>query len=71
MYTVLFGYCDVDTSNFYDMIGPSRTLRNHNFKPFPTNYFLVVFFNRYVSDWNSLPSNVICESSPSIALILS
>ena len=72
MYTVLFGYCDVDTSKFYDVIGPSRTLRNHNFKLFPTNYFLVVnFFNRYVNDWKSLPSNVICESSPSIALILS
>ena len=28
-----------------------------------TNYFKYRFFNRYVSVWNSLPSNVICESS--------
>ena len=27
------------------------------------NYFKYRFFNRYVSVWNSLPSNVICESS--------
>ena len=28
-----------------------------------TNYFKYRFFNRYVNVWNSLPSNVICESS--------
>ena len=28
-----------------------------------TNHFKYRFFNRYVSVWNSLPSNVICESS--------
>ena len=31
MYTILFGYCDVEASKFYDVIGPSRTLRNHNY----------------------------------------
>ena len=75
MYPILFGYLDVDASKFYDVIGPSRTLRNHNFKlspqPFPTNYFLVVFFNRFVGDWNSLPSNVICGSSPNSFMSLS
>ena len=35
-------HCDVDASKFYDMIGPLRTLRNHDFKlrpqPFRSNY---------------------------------
>lgn len=56
MYKILFGYCDVDATKFYNIIGPSRTRSSHDFKlrpqPFRTHYFKHSF-NCYVSDWNS------------------
>ena len=63
---ILFGYCDMDASKFYHIIRPSRTRRNHDFKlrpqAFRADYFKYSFFNRYISEWNSLPSNVINKS---------
>ena len=56
----------MDASKFYHIIRPSRTRRNHDFKlrpqAFRADYFKYSFFNRYISEWNSLPSNVINKS---------
>ena len=35
-------------------------------KSFHTNYFKFSFFNRYVEDWNSLPSDVVKFNSLAI-----
>ena len=43
MYKIIFGHCDIDSSKFYDTVGPSRTRTNHNFKIRP-NYFTYLFF---------------------------
>ena len=52
---------------FFDFNVLSKTRRNHNFKIRPkktrTNYFNFSFFNRYITDWNGIPSNIIHASS--------
>ena len=54
--------CDKDPHRFFDFNVLAKTLRNHNFKIRPkktrTNYFKFSFFNRYITDWDSIPSNI-------------
>ena len=60
MYKIIFGHCDIDPHMllFY-FNGLAKTRRNHNFtKKSRTNYFKFSFFNRYISDWYSIPSNI-------------
>ena len=61
MYKIIFGHCDIDPHMFFYFNVLAKTRRNHNFKIRPkktrTNYFKFSFFNRYITDWNSLPSN--------------
>ena len=67
MYKIIFGYCDVDCSKYYDAVGPSRTRSNRNYKIRPkaayTKYFKYSFFNRYINDWNSLSSSGLSPTS--------
>ena len=60
LYKIIHGFSDVDYTRYIDLTGPTRTRRNHDFKIRPravrTNYFKFSFFNRYVNDWNSLPT---------------
>ena len=62
MYKIFFGHCDIDPHMFFDFNVLAKTRRNHNFKIRPTktriNYFKFSFFNRYITDWNSIPSNI-------------
>jgi len=62
LYKIIFGHCDIDPHIFFYFNVLSKTLRNHNFKIRPkktgTNYFTFSFFNRYITDWNSIPSNI-------------
>ena len=57
----------IDPHMFFDFNVLSKTRRNHNFKIRPkktrTNYFKFSFFNRYITDWNSIPSNIMHASS--------
>ena len=66
-YLIIFGHCDIDPHMFFDFNVLSKTRRNHNFKIRPkktrTNYFKFSFFNRYITDWNSIPSNIMHASS--------
>ena len=56
------------SGKFFDIVGRSRARFNHDFKLRPkivhTNYFKYSFFNRYISDWNFLPGDVV--NSPSL-----
>ena len=67
MYKIIFGYCDVDCSKYYDIVGPSQTRSNHNYNIRPkaahTNYFKYPFFNCYINNWNSLSSSVLSPTS--------
>ena len=67
MYKIIFGHCDIDPHMFFDFNVLAKTRRNHNFKIRPkktrTNYFKFSFFNRYITDWNSIPSNIMHASS--------
>ena len=67
MYKIIIGYCDADCSKYDDIVGPSRTCSNHNYKIRPkaahTNYFKYSLFNRYINDWNSLSSSVLSSTS--------
>ena len=62
-----FRHCDIDPHMFFDFNVISKTHRNHNFKIRPkktrTHYFKFSFFNRYIMDWNSIPSNITHASS--------
>ena len=62
MYKIIFGHCDIDSHMFFDFNVLAKTRRNHNFNIRPkktrTNYFKFSFFNRYITDWNSIPSNI-------------
>ena len=66
LYKIIFDFCDIDCNKFLDIVGRSRTRSNHDFKLRPkitnTNYFKYSFFNRYISDWNSLPGDVVNSS---------
>ena len=62
LYKIIFGYCDIDPNNYLDLIGQTRTSYKLRPKIFHTNYFKFSFFNRYVIDWNSLPSYVVNSS---------
>ena len=44
------------TTTLYFKITPKKTR---------TNYFKFSFFNRYITDWNSIPSNIMHASSMS------
>ena len=63
----MFGLCDINRSKYLDIIGESRTRSNHKYKLRPkhtrTNYFKFSFFNRHISDWNSLPYDVVETTS--------
>ena len=61
LYKIIFGYSDIDPNKYLDLIGP--TLRP---KSFHTNYFKFSFFNGYVEDWNSLPSDAVNFNSLAI-----
>ena len=67
LYKIIFGYIDINPNNYLDLAGPTRTRANHNYKLLPkayhTNYFKFSFFNRYIEDWNSLPSHVLNSTS--------
>ena len=67
MYKIIFTYCDVHCSKYYDIVGLTRTHSEHNFKirlkATHTNYFKYSFFNRYINDWNSLSSSVLSSTS--------
>ena len=63
LYKIIFGYCDIDPNNYLDLIGQTRTSYKLRPKIFHTNYFKFSFFNRYVIDWNSLPSYVVSSCS--------
>ena len=56
-------HCDIDPHRFFDFDVLAKTLRNHNFKT-RTNYFKFSFFNCSITDWNSIPSNVMHAPSP-------
>ena len=47
---------------FFDFSVSTKTRRNHNFKKRPkktrTNYFKFSFFNRHITDWKNIPSNI-------------
>ena len=47
---------------FFDFNVSTKTRRNHNFKKRPkktrTNYFKFSFFNRHITDWKNIPSNI-------------
>ena len=63
VYKIIFGLCNIDAATYFDIVRESRTRSNHkfNFKPnyARTNYFKFSFFDRYINDWNSLPSDVL------------
>ena len=63
MYKIIFGQCDIDPHTFFDFNVVAKTRRNHNFKIRPkktrANYFKFSFFNRYITDWNSISSNIV------------
>ena len=63
LYKIMFGLCDIDRFKYLDIVGESRTRSKHKYKLRPrhtrTNYFKFSFFNRYISDWNSLPNDVV------------
>ena len=67
LYKIMFRLCDIDRSKYLDIIEESRTRSNHKYKLRPkharTNYFKFSFFNRYISDWNSLPYDVVEATS--------
>ena len=67
MYKNIFGHCDIDPHMFFDFKVLSITRRNHHFKIRPkktrTDYFKFSFFNGYITDWNSIPSNIMHASS--------
>ena len=62
MYKIILGHCDIDPQMFFDFNVSAKTRRNHNFKirrkKTLTNYFKFPFFDRYLTDWNSIPSNI-------------
>ena len=62
MYKIILGHCDIDPRMFFDFNVLAKTRSNNNFKIRPkktlTNYFKFSFFNRYLTDWNSIPSNI-------------
>ena len=67
LYKIMFDLCDIDKFKYLDIVGESRTRSRHRYKLRPkhahTNYFKFSFFNRYISDWNSLPSDVVEATS--------
>ena len=67
IYMIIFGHCDIGPHMFFDFNVLAKTRRNHNFKITPkktrTNYFIIFFFNRYISDWNGIPSNIMYAPS--------
>ena len=67
MYKIIFGHCDIDPHMFFDFNVLAKTRKNHNFKIRPkrtrTNDFKFSFFNRYITDWNSIPTKIVHASS--------
>ena len=65
MYEIIFGHCDIDLYTFFyfNVHVLAKTHRNHNLKIRPkkisTNCFKFSFFNRYITDWNRIPSNIV------------
>ena len=56
-------HCDIDPRRFFYFNVLAKTLRNHNFKT-RTNYFKFSFFNRNITGWESIPSNIMHAPSP-------
>ena len=52
---------------FFDFNVLAKTRKNHNFMIRPkktrTNYLKFSFFNRYITDWNNIPTNIMHASS--------
>ena len=67
MYKIIFGHCDIDPHMFFDFNVLRETRSKHNFNIRPkktrTNYDNVSFFNRYITDWNSIASNIMYAPS--------
>ena len=70
LFKVIFGYIYINPNDYLDLVGPTRTKANHDYKLRPksyhTNYFKFSFFNRYIKDWNLLPSYVVNSTSLSV-----
>ena len=60
VYKIIFGLCDIDAAKYFDIVRESRTRYAR------TSYFKFSFFNRYINDWNSLPSDVLEAQSLSL-----
>ena len=70
LYKIIFGYIYINPNDYLDLVGPTRTKANHDYKlrlkSYHTNYFKFSFFSRYIEDWNSLPSYVVNSTSFSV-----
>ena len=59
----MFGLCDIGRFKYLDIVGESCTRSKHKYKlrhrHARTNYSKFSFFNRYISDWNSLPNGFV------------
>ena len=67
-YKIIFEHCDIDPHVcFFYFNVLAKTRRNHNFMTRPkktrTDYYKFSFFNRYITDWNSIQSNIMHASS--------
>ena len=62
MYKIVFGHCDIDPHMFFDFNVLAKMRGNHNVKIRPkkthTSYLKCSFFNRYITEWNSILSNI-------------
>ena len=59
---IIFGHCDIDPHMLFDFNVLAKTRRDHNFNIRPkktrTSYFKFSFFNRYITDLDSIPSTI-------------
>ena len=68
MYKIIFGHCDIDPGMFFLILLYYRKrvgtiISRQDLKKTRTNYFKFSVFNRYITDWNSIPSNIMHTSS--------
>ena len=61
IYKIIFGHCDINPHMVFGFNVLAKTRKKHKFKIRPqktrTNRFKFSFFNRYITDWNSIPTN--------------
>ena len=67
MYKIIFGHCDINPLMSFDfnVLGETRWKHNFNIRPKKTgtNYDKFSFFDRYITDWNSIASNIMYAPS--------